>query len=96
MAKYSLTKQAEEDIQIIFEYGIVQFGLKQAETYLDKLEEKLKLLASNPKISKIRKELKHQVRAHPYNSHVILYKEFNNTVLILSIRSARENWLDEE
>lgn len=93
MAKYILTKKAEDDIQNIFEYGIAQFGIEQALEYLNELEEILELLALKPKLARVRKELNHQTRAHPFYSHVILYKEFNNTALILSIRSARENWL---
>lgn len=94
MAKYILTKRAEKDIQAIFEYGVIQFGVIQATTYLDQLENKLDLLALNPKLSSIREELKHQIRACAYRSHVILYKEFKDTVLILTIRNANENWLN--
>jgi toxin ParE1/3/4 len=93
MTGYVLSKQAEKDIEAIFTYGINQFGIKKSSSYLDSLDETLKLIVSNPKIARVRPELDGEVRAYPFYAHIILYEIAGNNIFILSIRSARENWL---
>ena len=48
MYKYHLSYEAEEDIVIIFEYGLGRFGLQQANKYYDMLFECFNKIASNP------------------------------------------------
>ena len=48
MFSYKLNIQAEEDLTRIFEYGIGQFGLLQANKYYDMLFDCFSKIASNP------------------------------------------------
>ena len=48
MYKYILTIDAEKDIVRIYEYGISQFGVQQADTYYDLLFDCFDKIASNP------------------------------------------------
>lgn len=48
MYSYKLNIQAEEDLTRIFEYGIGQFGLKQAEKYYEMFFECFYKIALNP------------------------------------------------
>ena len=48
MYKYFLSFEAEEDIVRIFEFGLGQFGLQQANKYYDMLFECFVKIASNP------------------------------------------------
>ncbi len=48
MYNYVLTLDAEEDISRIYEYGIIQFGLIQADSYYDMLFDCFQKIAANP------------------------------------------------
>jgi toxin ParE1/3/4 len=48
MYKYVLTIDAEEDIVRIYEYGIGQFGMQQADKYYEMLFDCFDKIASNP------------------------------------------------
>lgn len=48
MYSYKLNIQAEEDLTRIFEYGIGQFGLKQAEKYYEMFFDCFYKIALNP------------------------------------------------
>lgn len=48
MCKYQINIQAEEDIKRIFEYGLIRFGLIQADKYYHMLFECFNKIASNP------------------------------------------------
>lgn len=95
MASYRFTKQAQKDIQRIIEHGREQFSIKQVASYLDELEMLFALLAENSNMASLRSELNPPVRVHPFKSHVILFEETgNDEILILTLRHARENWLE--
>jgi toxin ParE1/3/4 len=48
MAVYSLTTQADADLEGIYEYTIFNFGLAQARNYLDGLRARFDMLAEHP------------------------------------------------
>lgn len=95
MSSYQLTNQAQKDIEKLIEKGRIQFGIKQAISYFDELEKVFNLLAENPKMARTRHGLKPAVRAHPFQSHIILFEELENaSILILTLRHSKENWLE--
>jgi len=48
MLKYELSEHAKEDLIRIFEYGVYQFGIKQADDYYDLLFTYFDSIARNP------------------------------------------------
>ena len=48
MYDYDLSEQAKEDLLRIYEYGIGQFGLDQADKYFDMMHVCFNKIASNP------------------------------------------------
>lgn len=48
MAIYSLTAKAAEDLERIYEYSVLTFGLVQARSYLNGLHQLFQTLADNP------------------------------------------------
>ena len=48
MYNYDLSEQAKEDLLRIYEYGIGQFGLDQADKYFDTMHICFNKIASNP------------------------------------------------
>lgn len=48
MAKYRLSSAADQDFEQLFEYGIDNFGLAQAKSYVDGLIIQFQSIAENP------------------------------------------------
>ena len=92
MIPYRLTALAEADLRDIFWQGLELFGPNQTERYVSELEEHLAYLGQFPDSSRLRPELDPPVRVHPYGAHVIIYEHDDDAIVVLRIRSARENW----
>lgn len=93
MTSYRLSDFAEADLRAIFWQGLELFGPRQTERYLSQLEDTFAHLSQYPDAYRLRSELDPPVHVCPHGAHVILYEQSQNTVVILRIRSARENWL---
>ena len=48
MYNYDLNEKAKEDLLRIYEYGIANFGLNQADKYFDTMHDCFNKIASNP------------------------------------------------
>ena len=48
MAKYKLSNLAKEDLIRIHQYGIIRFGMKQADRYFDNFFKCFDQIAQNP------------------------------------------------
>ncbi|MBL38579.1 MAG: plasmid stabilization protein ParE [Xanthomonadales bacterium] len=94
MSKHTLSAIAEEDLIQIYVEGATSFGLEQARRYHQKLFQVFQFLAENPKAAPIRPQLKTEIRVHPVESHIILYKVRKQDILVLRIRHAHEDWLN--
>lgn len=92
MRRYRLTKAADADLETIFWDGLERFGTRQTEKYLSKLEALFAYIADFPESTRLRAELEPPVHAYPSDAHVIMYEVAGDEVVILRIRSARENW----
>jgi len=92
---YTLSRAAESDLEAIADYTIRTFGVEQAILYRDGLIETLEFLTQFPKAARQRVELRDDVRAHPYRSHLILYRPADDDIFILRIRHAREDWVNQ-
>ncbi len=92
---YTLSRAAEGDLAAIADYTIRTFGVEQAILYRDGLIETLEFLAEFPMAARQRAELRNDVRAHPYRSHLILYRPDGDDIFILRIRHASEDWINQ-
>lgn len=92
---YKLSYAAETDLIHIYLEGVRLFGTKQAETYHAKLEHVFEILADNPKIAPERTEFTPTVRIHSFISHIIIYVADSDSITILRIRHAKEDWISE-
>ena len=73
MAVYSLSSKAAGDLDGIYEYTILNFGLKQAREYLTGLHEQFETLAKNPMQGRSASELSPDLRRLEYESHVVFF-----------------------
>ncbi len=82
---YKLSTIAKNDIDQLYNDGVIKFGNNQAKKYLIDLQKCFKLLAKNPKIGKNRTEIKKGLFSFPYISHIIFYRVFNKHIRIIRI-----------
>lgn len=86
MNSYILTKDAEEDLDRIHEFGVYKFGMQQADKYYELLFESFEKIASNPYMFPTSVHLNKKYRYCVYKSDTIYYKILNdNLVEIITI-----------
>lgn len=85
MAKVIIQPLAEEDLIDIWHYTWQTWGEKQADNYLNALEDVMLLLAKQPKISRERTEFNPPVRIHPHAQHLIVYQVIKDGIKLIRI-----------
>ena len=85
MAAYSLSSKAAADLDGIYEYTILNFGLMQARAYLSGLHERFETLAENPMHGRSASELSPGLSRLEYQSHVVFYVPKNKGIRIVRV-----------
>ena len=85
MAAYRLTPRAADDLDGIYEYTIVNFGLERARDYLNGLHRRFEDLAERPALGRAAEHLAPRLRRFPYRSHVVFYMPEDHGVLIVRV-----------
>ena len=86
-----LTRDADADLSAILWQGLETFGVHQTERYLTS-QDQFAQLSLFPQSGRLRSDIHPPVRILPYRAHVIVYEQTKTEVVILRIRSAREDW----
>ncbi len=85
MKPYKLSKDAENDLMGIFEYGLINFDEALASEFCSALEEKCKSIAATPDLHQPIDNIKMGYRRAVYRSYSIFFKETDDFVLIVRI-----------
>lgn len=85
MANYKLSTRAEMDISEIYEYGILEFGLNQAQRYIQGMEKNLEILESRPELSRKADYVSKNLYRYRYQSHVIFFTLVENEAFVVRI-----------
>lgn len=85
MAGFRVTDAAQADIREIGRYTQQKWGKAQRRIYLNGLDERFRLLASQPTLAVERKEFDPPVRIHHYQSHMIIYVTNADGILIVRV-----------
>lgn len=85
MAVYSLSPKAAADLDGIYEYTILNFGLEQAREYLLGLHERFQTLAEHPMHGRSADEVAPDLRRLEYQSHVVFYVPKDKGVRIVRV-----------
>jgi toxin ParE1/3/4 len=89
---YRLSQKAGEDIRNLYVFGVQTFGVDHAERYYAGLFDAFEFLAHFPLAARLRPELRGETRAHPYQSHLIFYRQDGADVFIQRVRHSSEDW----
>jgi len=84
-----ITRNADRDLAAIIRWGTKHFGRTSAVEYPTAMLRLFDLLASTPKLAL---EIRDGVRAHPYRSHIVVYREAADELQVLHISHKRSNW----
>lgn len=82
MNNYTLSADAGEDFDNIYDYSLKSFGKKVARSYVESLKETLRNLAKNPNIGRDASNIKLGYYKYRYRSHVIYYSKNNDGIII--------------
>lgn len=73
MVAYRLSGRAAADLDEIYEYTIMNFGLVRARDYLVGLHETFGRLLEQPLLGRSAARVSPELRRHEYRSHVVFY-----------------------
>jgi toxin ParE1/3/4 len=82
---YKLSKLAAEDFAAIYEYTLLKFGARQADTYTDDLESTIHLLSSSPLMGHECQEIADGIRRHDHQRHAIFYRWREQDIFVIRI-----------
>lgn len=85
MANYKLSTKAAMDIADIYEYGILQFGIRQAQSYLNGLEKNLGVLVKRPELSRKAEYITRNLYRFKYRSHIIFFTLAEDEAFVVRI-----------
>lgn len=85
MASYKLSGSADEDFESIYLFGILNFGLKQANSYADGMEDRFNQIAEQPRLYPGVDHIRPGYRLSVYKSHSIYYCIDDEQLLIVRI-----------
>lgn len=90
MAGYELNRRADEDFESIYIYGVLTFGLEQAEAYAAGMQARFEQLAEQPFLYPAMDHVRSGYRLSVYGSHAIYYRIYDGGVLIVRILRGQE------
>lgn len=85
MNKYTLSTEAQVDLEQIIDYSIFKFGENQAELFFIELESLFNMLADQPYTGRDRPELKTGLKSFTHKSHNIYYAINSNGIRIVRV-----------
>lgn len=89
MADYRISNRADGDLFDIYVHGVERFGRVQAISYQMSFRDCFELLAEHPRMGRLSPSIAEDVRRHEHGSHVILYQEREDHVLIVAVLHGR-------
>ncbi|HEC25989.1 MAG TPA: type II toxin-antitoxin system RelE/ParE family toxin [Gammaproteobacteria bacterium] len=86
---YTLRELAQADLEKIWLYTRQEWGVEQADSYLQALFSRFDWLAENPKAGRNRDDIKTGYFCFPQGLHLVFYTIHNNKIDIIGIPHQR-------
>ncbi|MBV61094.1 MAG: plasmid stabilization protein [Nevskiales bacterium] len=90
MATYRLSNSADQDFDSLYVYGVLTFGLEQADSYAAGMLEHFTRIAEQPRLYQAIDPIRPGMRRSVYGAHAIYYREDDDGVLIVRILRGQE------
>lgn len=91
MKRYKFTATAEKDLLGIVDYSLEKWGDIKAAQYVDGLESFASNLANNPNVGLYQGDIFADIRAFPYESHILYYVSDSQGITIIRVLHKRMN-----
>jgi len=91
MAKYQLSNEADAEIDKLYEYSILNFGLETAREYVSSLYEKLDVLADHQSWGNDYGYIRPGLCRYEYRSHSIYYQSQGAGILIVRVLGSKQD-----
>lgn len=85
MAEYRLTPAAEDDLEAIWTYTVQQWGVEQANRYIDFLTTAFAELAQSPKTAPACDHIRQGYRRWSVERHMIYFRVTNYGIAVVRI-----------
>ena len=85
MASYRLNRDALEDLDRLYEHGVLTFGLRQADAYFDGIVNRFQKIADQPELYPAIDHIRQGYRRSVYKSHSIYYRIDPGEIVIVRI-----------
>lgn len=93
MRPLRFTVEARRDLDDLYLYGLLNFGSRQADAYLDRLVEIVQSIAEQPLMARERTEVRPPIRLLPWAAHHIFYDVAETEVVIVRILHGSADWM---
>jgi toxin ParE1/3/4 len=90
MDNYKVNVEAKEDLRRIYNYGVLKFGIKQADKYFNTFFEHFEKIAQNPLSFQSVDFIRKGYRRCPCGSDSIYYKIENGVIEIMAIIGSQD------
>lgn len=77
--------EAEEDLVDVWMYSLREWGIRQADKYLDVLEAGFAQLETNAKLGKSRDDLRPGYRSLAINRHIVYYTVEESVIRVIRV-----------
>ncbi len=91
MENYQLTNKAESEIEDIYEYSILNFGLQTAQGYISGLHDCFELLSNNQSWGSDYGFIIKKLFRYEYRSHSIYYQAMKKGIRIVRVLGCRQD-----
>lgn len=85
MAEYRLTPAAERDLERIWAYTLEQWGIKQADRYIDFLTEAFDTLARSPRIAPTCEQIRPGYRRWAVERHTVYFRMTDYGIVVVRV-----------
>ncbi len=90
--KLEFTADALGDLVELELRGIPNFGARQTQGYLAKIEHSIGLILDSPRLAQERQDTIRPVRIRTVGAHLIVYEVLDERIRIVRIIYGRQNW----
>ncbi len=85
MRQLRITRQAKSEIAAICDYTIENYGYKQAQIYLNAIQETCQLVQANPLMGYLKNDISEGTYTFPVESHMIYYNFDKQNIYLLAV-----------